>query len=80
MGKFGTETIITMTKKELLALLFKLDREESYKSLIRKGEDGKEYLIQAVRTPEGGDAWFLDSPEQKKYDQWLIFEENTNCQ
>ena len=48
MGPLGTETEITMTKSELLALLFKLNRAESAKALIRRGEDGKDYYIRAI--------------------------------
>lgn len=53
MGPFNSETKITITRSELLALLFKLNRPESAKALLRKGEDGKEYYIEAIPDNEG---------------------------
>lgn len=52
MAEFGTEAKITLSKRELLALLFKLDRADSAASLIRRGEDGKDYLVQAISNEE----------------------------
>ena len=44
MSKFGTATTITFTRKELLALLFKLNRPDSSKAIIREGEDWQRVL------------------------------------
>lgn len=51
-GPFNSETIITLSKRELLSLLFKLDREESSCALLRRGENGKEYYIKAISDEE----------------------------
>lgn len=67
MGPYGTETKITMTKTELLALLFKLNRPSSAKALIRLGEDKKEYYIEAIPDIERGGITFIHP-----YDQALI--------
>jgi hypothetical protein len=74
---FGATTVITMTKKELLTLLFKLDRPESHKTLIRKGEDGLEYAITAIPdTPDNG--FYCWTYEERRYKKYLAFEKRSN--
>ncbi len=77
MGPCGTTTKITMTKRELLALLFKLDQPNSAKALVRKGEDGKEYYIEAIPDNDSNSNWLLhhrESSRIKKFNKWM--EEN----
>jgi len=49
---YGTKAVITMSETELLTLLFKLDRPDSAKSLLRRGGDGEEYCITAIPDEE----------------------------
>ena len=74
MGPMNTETEITMTKKELLSLLFKLEREDSARALIRLGEDGKEYYIRAIPDTPDNSFWMLHPIERVIYNLWLAFE------
>jgi len=48
----GAKAVITMSETELLTLLFKIDRPDSAKSLLRRGEDGEEYCITAISDEE----------------------------
>jgi hypothetical protein len=50
--KYCAKAVITMSETELLTLLFKLDRPDSTKSLIRRGEDGEDYCVTAVSDEE----------------------------
>lgn len=41
------ETRVTLSKTELLSLLFKLDRDDSNAALLRQADDKKVYYVQA---------------------------------
>lgn len=64
---------ITINKSELLALLFKLEDPLSAKALIRRGEDGKDYYIQAIEDETVNDVNLIH-PEQRarinKFREW----------
>ncbi len=75
-GPFNTETTITLTKTELLALLAKLNRTNSAKSLIRKGEDDKEYFIQAITDEDGEGHTQMHHLDRAFVRKYLAFEES----
>lgn len=67
---------ITMTKKELMALVIKLNDPSSSCMLVRRGEDGKEYVIHAIESTPKLDAWSLLPSHQIIYDKFLEWEKN----
>jgi len=75
---YGCVDTITMTRKELLMLIFKLDREESTKALLRRGESGNEYVIQAViDTRKDVLFWPEDEDKHRRFTEWeLLDKEN----
>lgn len=70
---YGGVTTITMTKKELLTLLFKLERPDSARTLMRRGEDGQEYAITAIPDTDK-DHWFLHPLEEAMLKQYKRIE------
>lgn len=74
-GPFNTETVITLSKTELLSLLFKLDRADSAKALIRRGENLKDYYIKAISDDEAGGRFRQIHPiEDSRIDQFFLWE------
>ena len=53
----NAETIITLTRKELVVLLSKLDIPFSAKALLRQGENGLHYYIKAIEDDESNGKW-----------------------
>jgi len=60
---YDCKDIITLTRKELKALLVKLDRPESAKALCRLSETGVWYLIQAIEDTEHNNIKFHPKDE-----------------
>lgn len=68
---------ITLTKSELLALLFKLDDPTSAKALVRRGDDMEEYWIQAMQDECLGDLRVIHPDHRKRIEAFRKWEKET---